>query len=147
MFLICGNIFSQDLITTAGDEFKNSSIQISFSIGEPVCESFGQTPTFLSQGFQQTGIVVTSIKENKNLNYSIEAYPNPTNSNINLKFSKETPSNVYYLIYNLHGEIIQKQAIKNSETIINFEKLPSSSYIIKVLELNNELKTFNIVKQ
>lgn len=54
----------------------------------------------------QLPVDVTSINENNADNYSLKAYPNPTNGIINLSFTIEKPEQVEIGIYNLMGQRI-----------------------------------------
>jgi hypothetical protein len=148
VFLICQNLISQELISTAGGNYANENTQVSWSIGEPICETMGQNNTFLGQGFHQTSLrILNSLPNSKTEDFAIEVFPNPTSKSIKLLIGKDISSSYSYVIYNTKGEMIEKKIIRSNETIIDFEKLASTIYILKIIKSNNELKTFNIVKQ
>lgn len=47
---------TQDVVATTGDSYSNSSAMLSFTVGEPMTETFISASKMITQGFQQTPI-------------------------------------------------------------------------------------------
>ena len=77
----------QSLLSTSGDFFKNESYSISWSLGEIAIETFTQTNTILTQGFQQSKLTTTGIKENTIDESQITIYPNPASNRISVNYN------------------------------------------------------------
>jgi hypothetical protein len=137
---------AQEVIAAGGESHSNSSGSISYTIGEPVIETLSSVNNVLTQGFQQSDIIVTTLSEAKSLNFQITAFPNPTKVFIKLKIEKEHISGMSYLICDLTGKVILQKDIAEQETDISFEGLAPSNYVLKILENNTELKSFQIIK-
>lgn len=92
-----------------------------------------------TQGFQQAIInafnsVGSDIKK-------LTAYPNPFLNSITIMFPiSEKESNVSVVLYDLQGRLVYEQphSITNQTIKINFETLPSSTYILFVF--NDKIK-------
>ena len=73
------------VIGSAGFSNQNKNLQLSFTVGETVVNSFNTDALQLSQGFQQPNIEeVTTAIELPAFVHEIVAYPNPVENIINL---------------------------------------------------------------
>ncbi|OGM08838.1 hypothetical protein A2Z67_02415 [Candidatus Woesebacteria bacterium RBG_13_36_22] len=138
---------AQNIVSTAGDHFKNNTAQLSWTVGEVTIETLSGTSNILTQGFHQTNLIATAINEILDLGFEIKAYPNPTQDYLILKISKDKLNGMQYKLYDMQGKLLHHKLIEESETEISFKDLVPSTYLIKVIEMNKELKTFMIVKQ
>ena len=78
-----------DVIATSGEFFSNSTYSLSWTLGECVTETFTATGNTLTQGFQQSKFVVTSINQLTIEGISVKAYPNPVSDLINISVKTE----------------------------------------------------------
>jgi hypothetical protein len=141
-----GKITAQEVITTAGDLYSNANGSVSYTIGEPVIETFTGGNNILTQGFQQTNLMVTAIDELPGLDYGISVFPNPAVEFVKLKIGKENIAGMQYMLYDLHGNMLMKNMLEGTETAIPFIYLSPAEYILKVSDNSKEVKTFKIVK-
>jgi hypothetical protein len=141
-----GKITAQEVLTTAGDSYTNANGSVSYTIGEPVIETFTGGNNILTQGFQQTNLLVTSIDEFPGLDYEISAFPNPAAEFVKLKIGKENIAGMQYMLYDLNGNLLIKNTLEGTETEIPFIYLSPAEYILKVSDNNKEVKSFKIVK-
>ena len=134
----------QEVISSAGTSFDNSTGSISFTIGECISSTLTSSGVILTQGFQQSKLVIIDNNTNRPLGIGIVAYPNPTKEFVTLKIDKS--QDFSFVLYNLTGKVIEKKNIVSSEIKIDFDYLDPSAYILKVLKGNEEVKTFKIIK-
>lgn len=99
-----------------------------YSIIQITAKSNGKivTSTFIVEVKNQTGINLQSNDSD------IQAYPNPTNGNIVLKFSKMPKVDTPISVYNYLGKFILKTQTSSSEKIIDLNNYPSGMYIIRI---------------
>ncbi len=72
-------------------------------------------------------------------NTIIKVYPNPAKDNLTIDFNNvSTSKNTDVLIYNIQGQLLIQQQIKQEKTELNINSLAKGMYIVKVL---NENKT------
>ena len=150
-FLILTNfiffgINAQEIISTCGDYEETISGSISWTIGEPVIETFSNETNILTQGFQQSKLTVTNITENQFNGIEINAFPNPTNDFILVKTKTNNKTNMDICLFDLKGNLIFKQKMINKEQNIKMNNYNSGTYILKITENNKEIKTFQIIK-
>ena len=138
---------AQEVVSTAGDYFKNNTAQLSWTIGEIAIETLTGTGNILTQGFHQTKLIAVAIDEIPDLGFEIKAYPNPTRDYLILKISKDNLDGMQYKLYDMQGKLLHHKLVDESETEISFKDLAPSTYLIKVIDMNKEIKTFMIVKQ
>ena len=137
---------SPDVITTAGDHHENVNGSVSWTIGEGVTETLEGTDIILTQGFQQSRLIVTAVKEFQNLKFEISAFPNPATDFITLKVESKNLKRISYFLFDVNGKFLIKNKIISSETEIPFTDYASSSYFLKVYYGKKEVKTFKIIK-
>ena len=134
----------QQVISSSGGVFENSSGSISFTIGECVISSLSSAGTMLTQGFQQPKLAIIENSPVSLQGMDIVAFPNPAEEFVILK--TEDFQGLSYTLYDLHGRIVQQNDIISTETQLNFNLLEPSTYLLKVTRNKTVLRTFKINK-
>ena len=148
LFMLCYiTVYSQQVVSSAGATSQTSSGGISYTIGESITETHTVSGKTLTQGFQQTKLVITAINETKDLGYTVTAFPNPTSDFVKLSVSDSKVNGLRYVLYDMNGIVISFKELDNSETVIPFSDAISASYILKVFNGKKEVKSFKIIKQ
>jgi len=149
MWVIICTSYGQEIVGTGGDFYEQEGGSISFTIGEPVIETIvnEQTGLNLTQGFQQGS---SSKNQNDNakddeLDLSVSIYPNPTIDNIKIKI--EEPVYTRYQLFDLNGILIDDSQMLGLETKVSSENCLPSIYILKIYSVNDDCKTFQIIKK
>jgi len=136
---------SQQVISSAGDNFTNSTLSISWTIGEPVTKTVSNSSNILTQGFHQSKLNITEIYNINSEEVSISLFPNPTQDFVNLKV--EDYENLSFQLFSFNGKLIQTNKIFSKKTEIKMNNLSASAYFLKILKGNKLIKTYQIVKQ
>lgn len=134
------------VVATSGDYFATSSVNLSWTIGEIVTDTYIGTNNQLTQGFQQPTASFASV-EDFAPEISISLYPNPTQSWVNLEIENSS-ENLNVKIMDLTGKIIYTD-IYQAESVkkINLENFANGIYFLEISNSKNEkLKTFKIQK-
>ncbi len=138
---------AQEVVSPAGKHFSNETIQISWTLGEPVINTITGENELLTQGFHQSKLVVTAISEIPELALDILAYPNPTTDYLNVSVKNAISENLRYTLYNTEGKVLTSKQISSDISEISMTEYASSIYFLKISEKNRELKTFKIIKK
>jgi Secretion system C-terminal sorting domain len=78
--------------------------------------------------------VLNSIPSVENINKGLKLHPNPTNENLNIALPEVDLNSVLEIsIYDYSGKKVITKKSNQNQTNINVEKLPTGSYIVKVL--------------
>jgi len=144
--LSCTTVHAQQVVATAGATSQTASGGISYTIGEIVTETFTASGTTLTQGFQQTKLVITAINVITDLGYTIEAFPNPATDFVKLSVSSDKVKGLRYVLYDINGKTIAIKQLESTETSVPFSGLSCASYILKVFNGQKEVKSFKIIK-
>ena len=135
-----------EVVNSGGGYHENSEGSITFSIGEVIIETIAHGDLCFTQGFCQANVTVTAVNEIPGLDYELIAYPNPTKNYVILKITREKLSDLKYYLFDMHGKLIKTEQVKATETTIPFNFLIPSTYYLKVIDGQIEVKTFKIVK-
>jgi hypothetical protein len=147
LLLGLGGLHAQETVPTTGGEATGNGGSSSYTVGQVVYTTNTGTNGSLTQGIQQpfeisisVGIKVTAI------NLDLIAYPNPTNNTLTLNIGNYNNENLTYQLYDILGKLLDSKQIVDNNTIIGLHYLPSSTYLLNVLENNGLIKTFRIIK-
>ena len=83
-----------------------------------------------------------------NFQNEIEVYPNPTNESVTINLNSVYPF-VDLSVYNFNGQLLeQRKVVSKSSVKVDFENYKSGTYIIKLLDNENNLQSaFKVIKQ
>lgn len=149
-----GTTTAQQVVSTAGDYTGNSAVQMSWTIGEVVTTTVNSEDNILTQGFHQSRITITAIDKLIDLGFGISAFPNPASESVILRFDhmpdKQTDwlgKDYYFQLYDLSGKLLIYKHIEDMETVILMASFIPSTYFLKIIKNNKEIRTFKIIKQ
>lgn len=139
---------AQISVNTTGGEATGSGGTVSYSVGQLFFSShFGATGS-VTQGVQQPYVIesVTGMDEANGIILSALAYPNPVVDYLILQINNFDLMGLRYLLYDMNGRLLQSQLIVADQTNISMGNLASGAYFLKVVQKNQEVKTFKIIK-
>jgi len=125
---------SRDVIATTGSVISNSSLQISFTIGETFTSTLTSTNNTLSMGFQQGDLFVASTAENGKEELTL--FPNPADDQITLKTTLN--SSFKYNIYDISGRVVMNGNGSGNLLTVNLTNLVQGKYFIEYIPETGE---------
>tara|TARA_B110000046_G_C12744469_1_gene294047 strand:- start:71 stop:538 length:468 start_codon:yes stop_codon:yes gene_type:complete len=137
------NLFSQDVISSQGDSYTDSSAAIDFTIGEVVTFTGSTIENNITQGFHQTNWSFVSVQDHVQ-DYQAIIYPNPTEDFLNIQTSLY--QDVNYLLYDEMGKLILQGNLSSEKTSLDVSKIATGRYSLTLINSKEALKTFNIIK-
>ena len=137
------NLFSQDVISSQGDSYTDSSATIDFTIGEVVTFTGSTIENNITQGFHQTNWSFVSVQDHVQ-DYQAIIYPNPTEDFLNIQTSLY--QDVNYLLYDEMGKLILQGNLSSEKTSLDVSKIATGRYSLTLINSKEALKTFNIIK-
>tara|TARA_Y100000389_G_scaffold19583_1_gene16942 strand:- start:434 stop:901 length:468 start_codon:yes stop_codon:yes gene_type:complete len=143
IILFTTNLFSQDVISSQGDSYTDSSASIDFTIGEVVSFTGSSIENNITQGFHQTNWSFVSVV-NHVPRYEATIYPNPAEDFLNIQASLY--ENVSYLLYDEMGKLILQGRLLSEKTSLEVNQLATGRYSLILNNSKENLKTFNIIK-
>lgn len=140
---------AQECVNTAGGDASGSGGSVSYSIGQIAYTTNTGTTASVAQGVQQAFEIstVNEIKKTEDIKLLISAFPNPITDYLILEVADFSLSPLSFYLYNIEGKLLQSDIITDSETKIDMRKLIPATYFVKVIDRNNVIKTFKIIKK
>lgn len=138
----------QETIPASGNNASGTNGSISYSVGQIFYITIVGTNGSITQGVQQPYeiLIITAVKNARKISLESMVYPNPTSAKVNLVVKTKGFINLRYQLYDLNGNQIMTNIIENEETEIIMDNLLPSTYFLKILRNNQEIKTFKIIK-
>ena len=138
--------FSQQVISSAGTTVTSTTAQLSWTVGEPVIETFIGPGAILTQGFHQTRYTVTVIDPVTIPGIILSVYPNPVTDDLNLDLKGERTERFRYRLYDLNGKLIISGKPEKQPETVEMTGFPVGTYLLKVTGFNGFSQSFKIVK-
>jgi hypothetical protein len=127
------NGMGQESVVTAGDDFAFSSGSVSFTIGEPIIETFTSNSIQLTQGYQQ-GVIFTAAINEFNDDLIRGAFPNPTFSELNMELNNWANDCAYTLIDESGRIIFEGNLSPSSKNTLHLHELASGFYYLNIID-------------
>jgi hypothetical protein len=141
-------IHAQEAIPAAGGETSGSGGSVSYSVGQVVYTLNIGTNGSIMHGVQQPYeiSIISEVEEATGINLLISAYPNPATHFLILEILEFDQMNLWYELYDIDGQLLENKRIITDETVISMNNLVSSAYLLRIINGNQELKSFKIIK-
>ena len=146
LMVIVSNAQELQVVSTAGETYTNDEVSVSWTIGEPVIETFESGDIILTQGFHQESYSITAIDEIQSVDLKITLFPNPAKEEFFIKYEGENMEDLKARIHDLKGNVILIKDINSEISNINIADLKAAEYIISIQDNNKILRSYKLVK-
>ena len=139
--------FAQQATTAAGGNASGSGGTAAYSVGQIVYTTNVGSNGSMAQGVQQPYeiSIVFGVEDNLiNLNFNL--YPNPTTNFLTLSISDIDLSVLSFELFGSDGKLIEAKKITTFNEVICLENLSSGAYFLKIINNNQQIKSFKIIK-
>lgn len=128
-----GQSLSPQVNSSAGGDYTSSTHQLSWTMGEPIIDTWGTGSNTLTQGFHQTRLVVTSVT-NVKTDWRVSIYPNPTIESVQLELPNALLNPISLTIVDVSGRLIHTQTLEigTQKHRLNFSSLLSGMYFLEL---------------
>jgi len=136
---------AQEVISSSGSSFESPTTQLSWTLGEPVIETFSAGQSVITQGFQQSKLTVTAIDQISDNLFGIKVYPNPVSSQLTIEAGENEKFS--FSLIDLNGKVLVKREVEKSVEIVDMQILIPGNYFLTVFLGNSKhLQTFKVIK-
>ncbi len=142
----------QSLLSNAGGFYQNSEISVSWSLGEPVTETFSTESYTFTQGFQQSRLEPVGVIEPKiGSTLTIEVFPNPTQGLVFVKLNAElislegVPNR--YALYDIRGKKLAEEPVKEPQFLIDLNSYIGAVYYLRLFNTEWNTQTTLIIQK
>jgi len=147
-FLILSSVLSaQETFSSSGFNSNGNLGIITYTVGQVAIDFNTGNNGSLIQGVQQPYEIFSTLGNDIfYINLNLIAYPNPTTDQLVLSIENFKGKKFYYQLFNLEGKSLLYNKCINNKTYINFNRFPSNTYLLSIVEKNTVIKTFRIIK-
>ena len=130
-----------EVIASAGDHFQNSSVQLSWTLGEVMIDTYDNGTNILTQGFHQTELTVTSIEETLS-DVRMNLFPNPTSEYLNIELGNNE-KDINLQLYDMSGKLIHQDVINAYDTkyVLPMQSVATGKYLVQMQSEDGKLNT------
>jgi hypothetical protein len=146
MVCCCSMAWAQKNTLAAGGDASGPGGTVSYSIGQIDYVTATGTGGVITQGLQQPYEIFIVGREEKEMGLPISVYPNPTEDWIILDVGDRVAQEMQYVLYDMHGKSLTAQHLFTSQTQISMKDLAKTTYFLRVLEGDIEIRSFKIIK-
>lgn len=141
-------VFAQTAIPSAGGNATGSGGSVSYSVGQVVYTTNSGSNGSETQGVQQPYeiSIVTGLEAGNAVSMQCSAYPNPAAYFVKLKVENYKTEHLTYQLFDAAGKLLENNRINSGETNIDMHNLVISTYFLKVMQNDKEIKVFKIIK-
>ncbi len=137
-----------EVIATAGDHFANGNAQMSWTLGEPVIETYSTGAAQLTQGFHQTKLTIVAV-DDLSAAFQVRVYPNPSSGWVSIEAQSDAPA-FGVALSDVQGRVLLSQAATASLGLPRTLDLSGYAPGMYLLHLRSQdgqnIQTFKIVK-
>lgn len=142
-------IHGQQTTLTSGGEAKGNGGFLSYSVGQSFFSTVVTSEGSIQEGNQQPFEIseITGNEQMELLTLQCVVYPNPTSDYLKFLVNDYKGNSLSYRLYDINGKLIDEKSLLGKELIlIRTAALPSATYLLQILDDNQEIKTFKIFK-
>lgn len=137
-------LWAQSLVGSSGRHFASGSVQLSWSLGEPVIGTWGAGSTQFTQGFQQPLLLVNSVENIAAQAASIHVFPNPTPDLLTVRI--EGGQRYAAELFDVLGRSLYALGIED-QSQLSLSDYPAGNYLLRIQTVDGQLiKTVKIQK-
>lgn len=140
--------YAQSAAVVGGGDAKGPTGTSSFTIGQAAIGASTATPGSVSEGIQQPYTIKVIAGEGEpNIDVTITAYPNPATTVVNVKITRDDRETFSCQLLDVGGRLVARQDVKDVVTTLPLNERASGAYTVQVMQGNNIVKSFNIIKK
>ena len=141
---------AQVSVSTSGGEATGVAGSVSYSVGQVTYMTNIDSDGSVAEGVQQPfEISIITGVEQKYIELTISAYPNPVKDQLILKINNDSwiTQKLMLVVYDVNGMVIKQSTIDEKESIINMIQFKPGIYFLMVIQNEKETKVFKVVKK
>ena len=144
--VITAQSLDRQVIASAGQTDANGTLQLTYTIGEPIIGPVSATVT-IDQGFLAAASSNTALGiEDEILNSAIRVYPNPVSENLAIDLNSITGTTTI-TIYDSTGKLQLKEKLSQNKNSLNLSRLANGLYLVRLSFSDYKpQKAFKIIK-
>ena len=147
-FLCLSTAHGQSTIPASGGDATGSGGSETYTVGQANYNTYSGTNGSAAQGVQQPYEIslVTAVENTEGIILEYKVYPNPVSASLTLTINPFSYEKMRYCLLDLNGATLQDKKIEGGETIIPTANLTPAVYLLKIINNNQVIKVFKVIK-
>ncbi len=139
---------AQETVPASAGNATGISGSISYTVGQVFYSSVSSATGQVTEGVQQPYEItrVTSAHQVMELSDAVSVYPNPNTEHVLIEIGNQVDKNLRYQLFNTHGQLLSGKKIVGSQTIIPMGNYMPGVYFLTIIQNQDEVTTFKIIK-
>lgn len=131
----------QNVIASAGEHFENGNVQLDWTLGEVMIDTYDNGTNILTQGFHQTELTVTAIEETL-ADISMNLYPNPTSEYLNIDLGNND-KDINLQLFDMTGKLIHQARINayQNRYVLPMNAVATGKYLVQMQTEDGKMNT------
>ena len=142
LFSICAltraQYLDRSVVSSAGDYFEQSSVQLTWVVGDLVAGAYDIGHLMLSPG--------VNLPHYEDVPSKITVFPNPTSDLLYVNLNMDKIGHCIYYLFDILGREILNGNITSHQTELSLTPFESGVYILRVVKENSLVQEVKIVK-
>jgi hypothetical protein len=135
---------SPQVVAAAGTSFSTSTVQVDFTTAEVFTSAYNNGGFWLTQGFHQPEIIITSIIPNED-ELALSFYPNPTEQYVTVESTLEKELQIR--VFDALGKSEQVSSLFTKNLTLDLRSLISGSYVMVITNASgNPIISYTLLK-
>lgn len=147
LMLLTGFLKAQKTLLAAGNMANGSGGSATYSVGQIDYLQKG-TNAQVMEGVQHAYEIITlALEDLAGKDRNILLYPNPVRDVVFVEFGDQNYQSSDYILFDSQGRQLKTGRLNQQKSELDFSLLPSSVYIMQILQKDQKVKTFKIIKK
>lgn len=130
----CSQTRAQSVIASAGGGGGGSNGFLSWTVGEVVVQTFYSDDYLLTQGFHQSNLIISSVRNVSDPSFQVSVFPNPTHEKIVITITSQNSQSIAICLFDCFGRYITKISGFSSAMQINVSDYQPGIYFLRISE-------------
>jgi hypothetical protein len=138
---------AQETVPASGSNASGTGGSVSYTIGQTDYTQYTTAGGSVALGVQipYEITVITAVSPLPNLSLTCTAYPNPASAALNLKMGTTPSDQLYYILTDAEGKVLEKKRVTEIETSISLGQYPNALYLLSIYEFDKKIESFRIL--
>lgn len=147
MLIVASGLQAQETVSATGGNATGSGGSSSYTVGQVVYTTNSGSNGSVAQGVQQPYEISTLIGIQINtVNLELSAYPNPTTDVLQLKVIGDRVGDLSFQLLDMQGKLTKSSKLTSNITTVSMEGLTPAIYFLSVINNQEIVRTFRIIK-
>jgi len=141
-------LYAQEAVPATGGEASGTGGTVSYTLGQVLYTTYNAASNSEAQGVQQPYeiSIVVGIDDVIGIQLQCKVYPNPSTSYLQLEIENYDLTKLNYRLFDVAGKLLRSHVVVENTTTIDIEQYVPSTYLLQVVNGENIIQTFKIIK-